>query len=363
MNSSIKNIIDIIMSDAKTVCGKMDLSALYGKKVIITGASGLLGVHFLACIKNLIKKGKDIETIAITRSTPPSYINTLIDYGNSRFVSGDLADSVFLRSLPSVDYIIHAAGYGQPMRFMENPINTIMLNTVGTIGLIEKLRTNGKFLFISTSELYSGLAASPYIESQIGTTNTDHHRACYIEAKRCGETICNSYRQKGLYAKSARLCLAYGPGIRTGDKRVINTFIEKALLEKEINMLDYGQAIRTYCYISDAVYMLWRILMEGKEHVYNVGGNSRISIAELANNIGRIVNVPVQMPDSGKAGVTGAPDDVCLDITKFEQEFHPMSFIPINEGLSRTVEWIRGIINCTNYRVNKGSRGCQSNGH
>ncbi len=355
MNSSVNNLVDILMCDAEAVCGKLDLSALHGKAVMVTGASGLLGTHFLACLRKLSEKKNDINTIAVMRSSPPAYINYLLDCGNSRIFCGDIGENGFLSSLPEADYIIHAAGYGQPGRFMENPVNTIKINTTGSFGLINKLRPEGKFIFVSTSELYSGLAIPPYSEFQIGTTNTTHPRACFIEAKRCGEAICNAYRQKGVQAKSARLSLAYGPGVRTGDKRVINIFIEKALVEKEINMLDRGRAMRTYCYISDAVYMLWRILMDGKEPIYNVGGISRISIAGLAEKIGRITKVPVRMPDSDKTGLTGAPEDVCLDITKFEREFHPMSFVPIDEGLSHTVEWMRNFIEFANLSDNKGS--------
>ena len=356
MNLSIKKLTDIMLDDAGAVLSKVAFAELHGKTIIVTGASGLLGSHFLACLWKLSEEKNDINTVAVMRSSSPAYINALLDYRNSKIFYGDIGKKDFLDALPEADYIIHAAGYGQPGRFMENPVNTIEINTTGTLGLIDKLRPGGKFLFLSTSELYMGLVAtSPYRETQIGTTNTTHPRACYIDSKRCGEAICNAYRQRGIQAKSARLSLAYGPGVRTGDKRVINSFIEKALVEEGINMLDLGQAMRTYCYVSDAVYMLWRILMEGKQAIYNVGGISRISIAELAEAIGRITKVSVRIPDSDKSGIAGAPDDVCLDITKFEREFHPMPFLPIDEGLSRTVGWMRNFIEFANLSENNGS--------
>ena len=96
--------------------------------------------------------------------------------------------------------------------FMQNPVKTLQLNTSTTLLLFEKLLPGGKFLFISTSELYSGLSHPPFTEQQIGTTNTTHPRACYIEGKRCGEAIVNAFREQGVNAKSARLALAYGPG-------------------------------------------------------------------------------------------------------------------------------------------------------
>ena len=328
------------MTDAETVCNRLDLSFLNAKTIMVTGASGLLGTHFLASLWKYASRKNNIETIAICRSSPPEHIKALLDYGSSRILCGDLSDNGFLKSLPEADVIVHAAGYGQPGRFMENPVNTIMINTAGTIGLLEKLRPGGKFLFSSTSEVYSGLPTPPYKESQIGTTNTTHLRSCYIEAKRCGEAICNAYRVKGVQAKSARICLAYGPGIHPGDRRALNSFIEKALTRKEISMLDRGLAMRTYCYVSDTVYMLWRILLEGTEPVYNVGGSSRVTIGELAEKIGKITRVPVRMPKSEKTALQDAPDDVWLDMSKFENEFHPMTFIQLDEGILRTINWL-----------------------
>ena len=126
-----------------------------------------------------------------------------------------------------------------------------------------------------------------------------HPRACYIEAKRCGEAICNAFRQQGVKAASARLALAYGPGTREGDKRVLNSFIERGL-KGAITMLDRGEAKRTYCYVSDAVELMWKILLHGREPVYNVGGTSKTTIGELACKIADYLHVPAVFPDKGE---------------------------------------------------------------
>jgi len=199
------------------------------------------------------------------------------------------------------------------------------------------LNVNGKFLFISTSELYSGLPHPPYNESQIGTTNTTHPRSCYIEGKRCGEAICNAFRQNGVAAKSARLALAYGPGTRPDDKRVLNAFIEKAFKGK-ITLMDQGNAKRTYCYVSDAVEILWNILLKGTEPLYNVGGFSHTTISELAEKIGTYLNIPVEYPDK-EQDLVGAPDDVYLDMNKVKQEFRKTDWVNFDEGLQRTINW------------------------
>ena len=106
--------------------------------------------------------------------------------------------------------------------------------------MLEKTNKKGGFLFLSTSEVYSGINKQNY-ENKIGNTNTNHLRSCYIQSKLAGETLVNIYKKKTkLNAKSVRLCLAYGPGNKINDKRVIYQFIEKALKNSKINMLDAG---------------------------------------------------------------------------------------------------------------------------
>lgn len=272
------------------------------------------------------------------RSEPVDFIKDLFDKKNTELITGDLTENLIANRLPKADYIIHAAGYGQPGRFMEDPIKTIKLNTVTTFNLFDKLLPGGKFLFISSSELYSGLTKAPFKESQIGNTNTTHPRSCYIEAKRCGEAIVHSYNMKGFHANSARLALAYGPGTRKGDKRVLNAFIERALLKGKIALQDQGQAKRTYCYISDAIEIMWHILLNGTKEIYNVGGESHITIHGLAESIGDYLHVPVELPITMNEQ-EGAPEDVFLDLSKIKTEFKKSKFIDLREGLKKTIEW------------------------
>lgn len=334
----MNKLIDIIERDAREVCRKVDLSELLGKTILITGASGLIGTYLLACLKQLtsLRKGS-FAVAAVMQNEPPGYLKEFLDYEGAQIFKGDLADYDFCHNLPSADYIIHAAGYGQPGKFLQDPVKTLRLNTFTIYLLFEKLSLHGKFIFMSTSEVYSGLSHPPFKESQIGTTNTTHPRACYIEAKRCGEAICHAYRAKGYDCKVARLALAYGPGTKPGDQRVINSFIYKSIMGK-IDLLDKGIAKRTYCYVSDAVEIIWDVLLTGKEIIYNAGGLSRITIGELARQIGRYMRVPVVFPQEARE-LSGAPDDVYLDMTKVEREFGKKEYVPLDEGLMRTIEW------------------------
>ncbi len=323
----------MIEQDSKQIVSQVNLSRLRGKTVMIAGASGLIGTYFLACLRQI----KGVKVVAIIQSRPKAYWLKLADFEGVKIMRGDLTKINFCQSLPKADFIIHAAGYGQPGRFLAEPVKTLKLNTLTTFLLFDKLKPKGKFLFISSSEVYSGLTHPPFKENQIGTTNTDHIRACYIEAKRGGEAICYAFNQKGIKAKIVRLSLVYGPGTRRNDKRVLNQLIAKGL-KGEIRLLDQGRAKRTYGYVTDAIEAMWQILLRGREMIYNVGGESRISIAGLAKKIGKELKAEVVMPKKS-AAVSGAPQEVRMDLTKIKKEFSKTKFVSLDEGLKRTINW------------------------
>jgi UDP-glucuronate decarboxylase len=228
------------------------------------------------------------------------------------------------------DLIIHAAGYAQPAKFLENEIATIRVNTELTMELFKRLKEDGKFLYISSSEVYNG-SRPPQKETDIGTTDPTHPRACYIEGKRCGEAICMAYRRKGVNVKIARVSLTYGTTKR-GDGRALNSFVEQGLNGK-IQLMDKGEAKRTYLYVEDAVGILWDILLKGTQPIYNVGGTSKTTIAELAKTIARLTSAEVSF---GEKGLEGAPEDVELNIDLLK-EFGPRKFTSLEDGLKKMI--------------------------
>ena len=340
-------IDDVLVSDGKNCTRDVAIDKLENMTVILTGASGLIGTHFLYALHYLQTVLRvNVKVIAIVNRGIPEHLVKLSNANAIQFIQGDLAKEAFVGNLPPADVIVHAATYGQPGMFMDFPEITIKLNTYVTSVLLEKvLKKTGNFLFISSSEVYSGLTTTPFLETKMGSTTPDHPRACYIEAKRCGEAVVNVYRNKGRSATSARLSLAYGPGTRRGDKRVINNFVEKALLQKEITLLDNGEARRTYCYVSDAVNMMWRILLEGKESVYNIGGISSVTIADLARLVGNIVGVNVIFPQHRGGGDSCAPDVVQLDLTRYISEFGEIEFVGLEQGVRNIIEWQKKLYN------------------
>jgi nucleoside-diphosphate-sugar epimerase len=331
---------EIIIHDVENTCGQINYDFLTNKRVLITGASGLIGTYILAYMAFLIKKGVPLEVYAQTFSEPPPHMLELISCGKIKVLQIDLSIINEYKRLPEADVIIHSAGYAQPMLFMSNPIVTMQINISATIALLQCLRPNGSFIFISSSEVYCGLTESNFHEEHIGTTTPYHPRSSYIEGKKSGEAACNAFRSQGVRAISARLGDVYGPGTRKHDKRALNSFIEKALFNQKIDLLDSGTAMRTYCYVADALELLIKILFYGKQAVYNVGGHTYTSIAELAKMIGEIINVPVIFP-SNEIQVAGSPEILQLDLSRVETEFGKTEYVELKEGLKRTIAWQR----------------------
>lgn len=334
--------LNILFEDAQMVCNRIESSSLNGKSVLITGASGLIGINIIACLHHLQTCGYKMKVYAHVFSEPSPDLSSLLSINGFHLIKSDLSDFNAFDKLPHADFIIHSAGYAQPSLFMANPVATILINTSATATLLMKLKNYGRFLFVSSSEIYSGLEKPLLQESDIGTTTPSHARSSYIEGKRVGEAICNAFRSKGIDTKIARVSLAYGPGTRINDKRAMNAFIEMALCKGKIELLDKGQAVRTYCYVTDTVELLLKILLHGKDHVYNVGGHSRVTIVNLAKIIGDIIDVPIIIPDIFNE-MAGAPKVVTVDLSKIESEFSKDDYVPLVEGLSRTITWQKGL--------------------
>ncbi len=332
----------IILKDAQAICRRVDLRGLAGRTILITGASGLVGTHLLACLAHLRENGSACQVHAQVLSEPPPHTIEIAKRGGFNLLRANIGQYAECAALPDADVIVHSAGYAQPSLFMANPAATIQLNTTATSILLQKLRPGGSFLFVSSSEVYSGLKQPLLNEADIGTTTPLHPRASYIEGKRCGEALCNAYRSKGALATSARLGFAYGPGTRKHDQRALNTFIEKALCQRRIVLLDAGKALRSCCYVADAVELLWQILLHGRQPVYNVGGHDIATIAELAQLVGRMTGAEVIVP-AAATEIAGAPDDIRLDLSRVEAEFHKREFTSLEDGVRATIDWQRGL--------------------
>jgi UDP-glucuronate decarboxylase len=319
----------LISPDAYAVNIAVDFRSLDGATIVISGATGLLGTHLLASLM-VAKEALNLKlnVTGLCHSQPADHTVAIAKRG----------EFILQRDLPlhESDVIIHAAGYAQPSVFLANPAETIKLNTELTHDLLKGLEKDGRFLFVSSSEVYSGLIGF-VDESQIGRTNPYHPRSSYIEGKRCGEAICSAYYQTGVKARSARLSLAYGPGTRNGDKRAMSQFIEQALTTGVIRMNYSGRERRTFCYIRDAVEILWQICLNGTGQVYNVGSPVTASMYEVVQMIAKITNSKFSSVDTEE--LPGSPEGFEMNIHLAEQEFYKHYYVGLEQGLRKTIEW------------------------
>lgn len=330
--------MDFLKKDIDRIIEKIDFSDLKDKKILITGASGLVGFYLAQCVKKLQNK-LNISVYLSYKNSIPEYLKEYYDFPYTE-IKEDIT-TIELKS-KFFDVIIHSSGYAQPIKFLNDSLTTIKINTNATINLLDALKPDGKFLFVSTSEVYNGNDSLNITEEQIGTTTPSHSRACYIESKRCGEAICHSYIASGYNIKIARLSLAYGPFTKLGDLRVLNSLIDKGLNNGVIELMDDGSAIRTYCYITDVIEMFWNILLHGKDVTYNVSGFSNSSIKELADNIGVKMNKQVIVPSLSNS-LAGSPKIVNISSEKYINEFGKKEFINIDNGLENVIEWMKYI--------------------
>jgi dTDP-glucose 4,6-dehydratase/UDP-glucuronate decarboxylase len=335
----------IIEKDLLKILEKVDLNKLRDKTFLITGSNGLIGTYIVRLLQLANKKQNlSIKVIGISKNEPNDLLSEIKDDKNFTFYKKNLAEDFEFDE--EVDYILHAATYAQPAKFLENKLETIKLNTVVTERLLNICKeNNARFLFVSSSEIYGQAEKIPTPETYNGNCSTTSVRAPYTESKRLGETICSVFKETGADIKIARVSSVYGPGISIYDKRVLGNFLNKALTKKSIDLLDSGRQERAWLYVSDCVVILLNILLYGQSFIYNVGGMESVSIKKLAETICKLTGSKYSLPKkTEKVFMVSAPDRVQVDISKVIDEFKFKDFVDLKEGLRRTIGWNKEFI-------------------
>ncbi len=329
-----------------------DVKALSGKTVVISGGAGFLGSYLVATLAKLNRRvlTKPCRVISIDNyitGWPTNFLMKIRDK-NLTFLHGDV------RLLPTidepVDYIIHAAGLASPYYYRKYPLETIESAIWGTKNLLELARlkqAKGVVLF-SSSEIYGNPDPQfvPTPETYTGNVSSVGPRACYDESKRLAETLCITYHQ--LYqvpAKVVRLFNVYGPGMKHTDYRVIPTFIYRGLKKQNLPVHDQGIQTRTFCYVTDALRGVFKVLVSGRPGgVYNIGNDKpEVSMYELAMTVATLLNNGVK-PRRKKypaAYPAGEPQRRCPDLTKIKTELGYTPKVSLTTGLKRTISWFK----------------------
>ncbi|MBI2018553.1 NAD-dependent epimerase/dehydratase family protein [Candidatus Daviesbacteria bacterium] len=319
----------------------LNCTQLKDKTILITGASGLIGSNLVAYLDFLNEREKlNLKIIAIHRSSRELWMP---QSATIRYIQRDLTKNELLKNL-KFQYLIHCATYAQPKKFLEYPKETVSLNIDVLFDLLEQSEKNRAiFLYLSSAEVYGEADKThvPTKETYFGNVNTLTDRAIYSESKRLAETICYLFSKK-IKIKIARALIAYGPGVKYDDKRVISEFIKKAQEAKEIIMMDEGLAERTFCFITDMIEVLLNIMLNGREIVYNACGKETTTIKNLAKLIAQINQAKFNNKFKERA-VRGTPLILTLDNNRYLSEFKKKTFVSLNEGLVITSEWFRNL--------------------
>ncbi len=275
MTSNYYHGVPIKLTPADSVA----LSKLNGKSVLVLGDTGIIG-RALEHILSDFLHGHDsrVQLTLAGKSKPLPMPETT---RNLTRVYGDVCDQDFISQLGEFDFVILGAGYGQPAEFERDMNSAILVNTSSVIQL-SKLAREG-VLFLSTSEIYSGYEGA-VSEDNPCLVDIRHPRAAYVYSKLVGE-IATLGLSPSIRANVARIALAYGPGFRNSDRRVLYDFVRKGLTLGRIELLDEGAALRTYGFATDIALDLINVMVAGDGRAYNVGGESKLSIAELAQMV------------------------------------------------------------------------------
>lgn len=354
-NMGLEKMNNVILEDLQVIGQEIRRQAplLEGKTLLVAGGGGFLGGYFLDVVsflnENILKEKCRLICLDNFISGKKERVAHLVSKDYFEFINHNLVLPFSCQE--PVDFIVHAASIASPAFYRKYPLETIEVNTLGTLHLLKlaKEKNVKSFLYLSSSEIYGDPPAEhiPTPETYWGNVSSVGPRACYDESKRLAETLSMVFfREYGLPVKIARPFNVYGPGLRLDDKRVIPDFLSNALKNETITMYSDGTDTRSFCYVSDAITGFFKILLSDfNGETFNVGSDVReISISDLAQVISGLFNNKIKVvhksnPDSDY--LVDNPHRRFPDLTKIRTLLNYKPNVDLQEGLRRLIQWYK----------------------
>ncbi|MGU3668354.1 UDP-glucuronic acid decarboxylase family protein [Methylobacterium sp. A49B] len=307
-----------------------------GIRVLVAGGAGFIGSHL---IDALLADGARVTCVDSLLTGRRANLAHLANEARFDFVEADVTEP--LPALPRFDWVFNLACAASPPHYQADPVHTMMTSVLGTGRLLEIARDAGaRFLQASTSEVYGDPERHPQQESYWGNVNPTGPRACYDEGKRSAETLTFDFeRQHGLDIRVARIFNTYGPRMRADDGRVVSNVICQALAGDDITVYGNGEQTRSFCYVSDLVDGLLRLMAAETPLAgpVNLGNPRELTVGALVDLVvrmtetpSRIVRRPLPVDD---------PQRRRPDITRAETLLGWSPRVPLEEGLEATIAW------------------------
>jgi dTDP-glucose 4,6-dehydratase len=312
---------------------------------VVTGVAGFLGSHLTDL---LLAHGHKV--IGIDNFVTGAVDNIAHLGGNPRFkfIQQDVTEFIFLDG--RVDYVWHFASPASPIDYLELPIQTLKVGSLGThkaLGLAK--HKHARFLLASTSEIYGDPLVHPQPEDYWGNVNPVGPRGCYDEAKRFAEALTMAYHQEHkVPTRIVRIFNTYGPRMRLHDGRVVPAFISQALTGRPLTVFGRGRQTRSFCYVSDLIEGIYRLMMSVYAGPVNLGNPAEMTVLEFARQIiratgsrSKVVFKPLPQDD---------PKQRRPDITRASRLLSWAPKVPLAEGLAKTIAYFqsRGVFQSRN---------------
>jgi UDP-glucuronate decarboxylase len=305
----------------------------------VTGGAGFIGSHLC---ERLLERGDEVLCVDNFFTGTRRNIAPLLSHPMFEVMRHDVCFPLYVET----DRIFNLACPASPVHYQNDPVQTTKVSVHGSINMLGLAkRVKAKILQASTSEVYGDPAVHPQVESYWGNVNPIGPRACYDEGKRCAETLFFDYhRQMKLRIKVARIFNTYGPRMHPNDGRVVSNFIVQALKGESITMYGNGMQTRSFCYVSDLVDGLLR-LMDSPDEItgpINLGNPGEFTMLELAEKVIQLTNSRSQIVF--RELPADDPQRRRPDISRAEQVLGWQPRVTLDEGLARTIEYFDGVL-------------------